>query len=288
MSKKKSALVPLVPPSSYEALIEGQPPGGYPGFVHRVHLVDRWPGEFALAQRYFRVVGFAEALHRNKLSLRTIRRPVFNDSYERMLELVPAGWKDHLFEEAFSTGLRHAQIGDAATGHLQRFDRAALSVLFLLAVFERLEIDWPMFRCVRLRPVTYYIEGFDDYLLGPLRNNSRVMEKLRDETAQPISVIEKMADGHWFVTRKTADLTVRALTELENDGVLGTGTTSRLSVRCGRSRIRPATRRTIWPVVEEEIHYFPDEYLSPAAWQAIPAAEQSGIKEPPFARDQAA
>ncbi|MTD94377.1 hypothetical protein GIW81_08525 [Hyphomicrobium sp. xq] len=274
-------------PGTYGELIEGQPLDGgtpYPGFAERQHLQPGWQDEFGVAQKYFRLVGFADVLDQCNLALRAVASPPWEKHRHnsRMLELVPDAWKDRFFSASFEAGLRAAQIRDAARGELQRFDRSALSALYLWAVLEEREIDFPLFRYARLRPVTFYVEGFNAGFFGPLRGNASVMDELQNETGQPAVVLEKMAEGHWFVTRKTADLTLRTLKALEEKRLLGGATAAGLAVRCGRTRNRPSTKRTIWPVLEEAIRFSPDEYLSPAAWIARSEAERQAIRPPPF------
>jgi hypothetical protein len=273
-------------PAAYDDLIEGQPPSSgapYTGLVPGLHLIRGWQNEFGSAQKYFRVGGFQEGLDRNNLSLNDIRQPPWDRYHHntRMLALVPASWKDQFFRTAFETRLRKEQIADAARGLLQRFDRAALSILFLRGALDEKGLAWaPLLRYVRLRPVTFYVEGFDK-AYGVVRSDAAAMGELEKETGQPVDVFEKMADGHWFVTRKTAELTLRALVELNSKGGLR-GAIPRLSVRCGLTRIRSSTKLTIRPVPEEVLLYSPDEYLSPAAWGAIPAPDQVRIKAPPL------
>jgi hypothetical protein len=269
------------PPASYEELIEGQPSAegsGYPGCSDRQHLRAGWPAEFGY-HKYFRVVGFSDALDQCGLSLRGIK-PDWALSMTRMLELVPERWKrpPH-FPTQFSEKVRATQIETAARGALQRFDRAALSILFLQAVLESRGIEWPLFRFVRLRPVTYYIEGFEP-VLPAIEGNAAVLQTLLRETDQSLLVLRKMAEGHWYVTRKTADLTLRALQGLAEQRTISAGLVAGLEVRCGRLRKQPD--RNFWPVEQESVSFVPDEYLSPVAWKATPEVERARIKAPPF------
>lgn len=269
-----------VVPEHYERLIEGQPSGeeAYPGFVPSLHLQRNWPESFG-THLFFRVMGIAETADQNDFSLRVSRLTAFwTGCHARMLTLVPAGWRDRHFGENFSLGLRQSHASQAA---LQRFDRAALSILFLQAVLEHKGIDWPLYRHVRLRPVTYYIEGFGR-AFDQIRHNTSVIEELRTQTGQPLVVLERMADGGWFVTRKTADLTLRTLRELASAQSFDPGILTGLEVRCGRSNLRRRPERNIWPVKEENPLYVPDEYLSPSAWEATLPADRGAIQLPPF------
>jgi hypothetical protein len=130
--------------------------------------------------------------------------------------------------------------------------------------------------------VTFYVEGFDKRLFALLRSSPTAMKELRNDTGQPPTVFEKLADGHWFVTRKTAELTLRTLTKLEADGAIPHGMSADLRVQCGVTKTRSSTGRTIWPIIEEVVLYRPDEYLSPAAWNTMPTQDRIAIKAPPF------
>jgi hypothetical protein len=268
------------PPASYEELIEGQPSGegGYPGCSERQHLRPGWPAEFGY-HKYFRVVGFSDTLDQCDLSLRGIKSD-WAACTARMLELVPDQWKrpPH-FRKEFSEKVRATQIETAARGALQRFDRAALSILFLQAVLESGGIAWPLYRYVRLRPVTYYVEGFDQ-VLPVIESNAAALQTILRLTDQSMLVLRKMAEGHWYVTRKTADLTLRALQGLAEQQTVSAGLVAGLEVRCGRLRKRPD--RNFWPVEQENVSFLQDEYLSPVAWKATPEAERARVKPPPF------
>jgi hypothetical protein len=266
------------PPASYEDLIEGQPSdqGPYPGCPDRQYLRPGWPAEFGY-HKYFRVVGFADALNRCGLSLRGLK-PDWTAYLARMLQLVPDSWKRSPHFQ-FSEKLRNRQIESAAREELQRFDRAALSILFLQAVLESQGIDWPLYRFVRLRPVTYYIEGLDQ-VMPVIESNATALQSLLRLTDQSMVVLRRMAEGHWYVTRKTADLTLRALQGLADRQTIGAASIAGLEVRCGRLRKRPD--RNFWPILQESVSFLPEEYLSPAAWKATPEAERAGIKPPPF------
>jgi hypothetical protein len=274
----------LEPPASYDDLIEGQPStdGPYTSFTERRHLEIGWPSEFGL-HKYFRVVGFTDALDRSRLSLRLLGiKSTWAGYFERMLELVPAGWKETpYFPTEFSESLRTNQVLDAARGELQRFDRAALSILFLQAVLEYKKVEWPLYRYVRLRPVTFYIDGLPR-IFEELVGNNMAVQKLQRKTDQPFEVLQKMAAGDWFVTRKTAELALLALNELAAENPIGVDLTRGLEIRCGVARTRSSTRRTIWPVEEEKVRYFPEEYLSPAAWRLTPEQARTAIRVPPF------
>jgi hypothetical protein len=267
------------PPASYEDLIEGQPAkeGPYPGFSDRGHLRPGWPVEFA-KQKYFRVVGFAETLEQAGLTLGNIR-PHWQPCLTRMLDLVPQGWKkSHHFSAELTKSLRADQIEAAARNALQRFDRAALSILFLHAALERLGVDWPLYRYVRLRPVTYYVDGFGR-VWPAIAGNAGALQALKQVSDQSLLVLERMADGHWYVTRKTADLVLRALQKLAQEGTISGSAAAGLEVKCGRLR---RLRRTLWPIEQESVSFMADEYLSPAAWSLVPRKERSQVQPPPF------
>ena len=277
---------PYVVPKHYEQLIEGQPAGedAYPGFIAGLHLQRNWPDDFG-KHLFFRVMGTAHATDQNDFSLRTADLKSFwTGCHARMVNLIPDGWEDRHFASSFALSLRQNQVGDAVGAALQRFDRAALCILFLQAVLEHKKIDWPLYRYVRLRPVTYYIEGFKE-VFAQVRSNTGVINELLAQTGQSLAVLEKMADGGWFVTRKTADLALRTLRELASRQVIDPGILVGLEVRCGRSNKRSRPERNIWPVKEERPLYVPDEYLSPSAWEQIPPADRAAVQLPPFRID---
>ncbi len=151
---------------------------------------------------------------------------------------------------------------------LQRFDRAALSILYLHAAIEELKLDCNLYHMVRIRPVTFFIDGytraFYDRYVQPRE------KEIKSQIIQPAGVLAAMADGQTFVTRKTADLLIRVLPEVQREN---------LTVECGqlRSRSRGSKKsKTIWPCASEQVHFHEDEYLSPRGLERVDSSGQDG------------
>jgi hypothetical protein len=258
------------PPANYEDLIEGQvgcgPPTDLATREARLRLQPGWQNAFGVSHRYFRVVGIKHTL----VSLGIPNHEVVkNETYRAgAVGLVPPTWRDRFFSKETWEDYSATQFDSAVLGELQRFDRAALSILYLHKALAEIGASWNLYRFVRLRPVTFYVEGlhqpfFDKHIQGK-------EAILRIETQQEDSLFKEVAGGRTFVTRKTAELILKTLQSSIRDA-------EGMSVACGQRRTRAGTTKWIRPSKSEKLHYHEDEYLGPAAWQSLDTTEQSRV-----------
>lgn len=275
-------------PDRYDDLIEGQPlsTGAYPGFVAGLHLQSSpaWQDEFG-KHRCFRVVGFAHALAKHGIPFSSLRK---TDHYlAAMRQLTPEPWSDSYFTEKDWSEFRATQLTDAYRSDLQRFDKAALSIVYLATVFiERgLPVE-DVSTMVRIRAVTYSIKDFER-AFSAVTSVPTALNALCEATGkQAAKLFSEMALGLTFVTRKTADTAVAHLQTLETAGQLPAGTTGALSVECALRAHPNGSRKRVWSSKEERIWYAPMEYLSPHAWNSLTPAQQAAVPPPPLARNQ--
>lgn len=241
------------PPDNYEHLIEGQdgcgPPSDPATVEPRLRLQAGWQNSFGTAQKYFRVVGIKHTL----VSL-GIPHHAVKDSANRASALasVPAAWHDGYFPAKVWQEFSETQFDDAILSELQKFDRAALSILYFAAALDALGCDWNVYHFVRLRPVTFYIEGFNQPFFD--KHVQGKEPALRNAVRQEDSLWRAMAQGLTFVSRKTAETALQQLkdTTREADG---------LTVECSQQRSRSGKRKWVRPSKTEKVHYHEDEYL---------------------------
>jgi hypothetical protein len=152
-------------------------------------------------------------------------------------------------------------------------------------VFQQRGIDLPLYKLVHIRPITYFIEGFAT-VHSLIKSDGVAMKSVGDAAAQVgPDVLNKMAEGLTFVSRKTAEAVLQGLVALEATGRLPAGTTAGLTVGCGIVGQR-TNGRAVWSSKEEKIWYVPTEYLSPFAWTSMSAVEQAAVTPPPAPRNQ--
>ena len=270
-------------PSDYEQLIEGQPLAGgatYAGFTAGLHLQPGWQNEFG-QHRCFRVVGMAHAIAWAKIPFYMVK-DVDEKGLAAMIAMMPSMWIDGYFSKKDWHELRAQQVKDAYRGALQRFDKAAASLTYVRAGYVRLggaEADFDAL--VRIRPITYYIDGFDR-IFPMVEIAPGALDALRDATGQDDGVFSEKAKGVTFVSRKTAETGLATLVALEAAGKLPAGTTSSLTVQCGVLARR--RRKRVWSAKTERIWYAPTEYLSPFAWSALASLDQAAVAAPPLPR----
>jgi hypothetical protein len=197
---------PQFPPTNYEDLIEGQPlsgGGAYPGFDATQHLQPGWENAFC-QHRYFRLVGFAHLLAAHGIAFGSLRQA---DTFKpKIAELLPPTWINSYFPADEWAEFRGAQIVDAYQGRLQRFDKAALSIIYLQAVFAHFGISASPYRIVRIRPVTWFIEGGFDTVIDLIKANAKGLHELAVSAGQShADFISDMASGQKFAARKSAD-----------------------------------------------------------------------------------
>lgn len=275
-------------PDRYDDLIEGQPlsTGPYPGCVEGRHLQSSpaWQDEFG-THRCFRVVGFAHVLAKHGIPFSSLRKT--EHYFPAVRAMTPAAWVDSYFPEKDWSELRAAQLTDAYRSDLQRFDKAALSIVYLRAVFiERglpvSDID----TMVRIRAVTFFIRGSEPSY-DAIKSRPKVLTALCEATGkQAAELFAEMAGGFIYVTRKTAETAVTELVAQEAAGQLPAETTAGLTIECGLRARRNGGRRRVWSSKDERIWYAPMEYLSPHAWNSLTAAQRAAVQTPPLPRNQ--
>jgi hypothetical protein len=204
-------------PNDYSLLIEGQllaTGATYPGFVPNLQLLSTpaWQNAFGQHKR-FRVVGFAHALAAHGIAFASLKK---TDAFmPEVRRLTPPAWIDAYFTKQDWDALRATQLKDAYQGRLQRFDKAVLSLLYLHAVFQQRGIDLPLYKLVHIRPITYFIEGFAT-VHSLIKSDGVAMKSVGDAAAQVgPDVLNKMAEGLTFVSRKTAEAVLQGLVALD-------------------------------------------------------------------------
>jgi hypothetical protein len=276
------------PPPRYEDLIElqsgtpaaaGPPPVAAtpPGFDPALTLRPGWQDQFGAVQKYWRCVGINDVLLRNGMSMARLAGD--KSIKTRALELVPNSWHDQYFDTHTWSEFGDDQFKLAAAGNLQRFDKAAQSILFVHAALEQARFDFPVYYFCRLRPILYYIEGFDRHYYERIAGNELRRSTLRDKVGQPAKdLFEELSDGLTFVSRKTAELTLSTLRALDPSGTAG------FSVQIAWNRKRPGRMKTVWPSKVERIHYNENEYLSASGFGALTPVQAAIVASEPVPR----
>lgn len=234
--------------------------------------------------KYVRLVGFSEAMARANVAIKDLAKGYVVDAAgahinitRKTIEAINPGgatlpgWLRVPFTADDFQNFAIAQLRDAARGKLQRVDRAAMCIVYLGEYLNAMgsPVADEVARLVHIRPVTYFVEGFDtSFRQSQTYADNDFEHEIVRATGQSIKTIAEMSDGVTFVTRKTADLVTRFLHKRYPS------TAGRIFVRCGATRTRGGTRM-IKASQSEAILYREDEYHSPASWAATAAAEQA-------------